>query len=160
MMLKLALKLNTVEVHQVTPGGRKMELNGVEVDESTFNCVGMLLMEFTMTRHGSKWHSRNQKAWVWGLQIIHGALYDGCSAEVDGDNNGDDGHRAGFYQMTRNSRKGNKRHAKADSDDEDTTSFIKRSANFDYDDEDDFQEFSDKFIGKAVDLMQQRSAHW
>jgi hypothetical protein len=32
MMLKLALKLNTVEVHQVTPGGRKMELNGVEVD--------------------------------------------------------------------------------------------------------------------------------
>ena len=52
---------------------------GVKVDRGSFNSVGMLLLEFVSSKHGTKWHSRSQQSWVWALEIIHQALYEGAT---------------------------------------------------------------------------------
>ena len=53
---------------------------GVKVDHGSFNSVGLLLLEFVSSKHGSKWHARNQQSWIWALEIIHQALYEGATS--------------------------------------------------------------------------------
>merc|ERR1712228_967261 len=54
----------------------------VRIDHASFNSVGLLLLEFVCLKHGAKWHARDQKAWIWALQIIQNALYIGASSRL------------------------------------------------------------------------------
>ena len=52
-----------------------------QIDRSSFDSAGLLLLEMVIKQHGNgkKWHERNQKAWVWSLEIINDLLYKGAN---------------------------------------------------------------------------------
>ena len=67
---------------QLSNLGEKYKMTGhshsaIEID--AFNSASMLLLEFVIKKHGPKWHTRLQTAWVWGLQIINQCLIDGAT---------------------------------------------------------------------------------